>query len=105
MSNTTLPRVGDGALRDLTRRIEDAIRALEKAPLAGAVIIGPVTFASTADVRVYHGLGRAPVGFWQVRKNFAVDVTDGLVPEAIDPANYITLRASLGGVSITLAVF
>jgi hypothetical protein len=103
--STNLPRLGDNELQRLTRLIEDALNRLESNPLNNAVVLGAQTINST-DTRVYHGLGRSVAGFWVVRGGGGATVFDGAVPETIDPANYITLRASTGGApAFTLAVY
>lgn len=104
MGNTALPLVGDADLQRLTQLIEDALNALEAKPLNGGVIITQAF--TTADNRVYHGLGRPAQGYLIVRKSFAVDIFEGAVPETVDPGNYVTLRASAGGAgNISVLVF
>jgi hypothetical protein len=100
--NTVLPRFGERSQVDLIERLERAINALEASPLAGAVVLAPQAIGVT-DTRVYHGLGQAPRYFWVVRSSADVRVFDGAVPEATDPQNYITLRAS-SAQTVTLAV-
>jgi hypothetical protein len=104
MGNTALPRVGDAELQRLTALIEDALNALEEKPLANAVII-PVTFTAAypAGVRVYHGLGRAPVGYFVVNTLNAFGwLTQIPTPNEPDPRNYITL--GYGSTANTLIV-
>lgn len=101
VNNTALPRVGDAANQRLIGILETSLNALEASPLAGAVVVTQTI--GTGDTRVYHGLGRVPAYFWVVRRAADVRVFDGAVPEAIDPANYITLRAS-SSQTVSLAV-
>lgn len=102
MGNTALPRIGDGPTQDLINRLEIALNDLEAHPLAGLVLVTqPVT---TADGRVYHGLGQPAQGYFVVRSSAPVIVVDGTVPETTDPRNYVSLRAS-GSAMVTLAVF
>lgn len=99
--NTVLPRFGERSQLDLIERLERALNALEASPLNGAVVVTQAI--GVADTRVYHGLDRIPRYFWIVRRAADVRVWDGAVPEAVDPANYITLRAS-SAATVTLAV-
>jgi len=108
--NTALPRLVAtamaalvGALNQIIDRIERALNVLEAHPLAGMAIVTQ-TIGAAADTRVYHGLGRAALGYFIVRCSADVRVCDGLVSEAIDPANYVSLRAS-SAQTVTLAVF
>lgn len=104
MVTTDLPRVGDTDLQRLTSLIEDALNALQSNPLNNAVVL-PLQLVNTTDTRVYHGLGRVPIGFFPVRCAVSgVTVADGVTAETLDPFNYISLRAS-AGVAVSLAVF
>jgi hypothetical protein len=106
VSNTALPRFGDAQTQDLINRLEIALNALESQPLAGATIV-PVTFTAAypAGVRVYHGLGRVPKGYFVVNTANAFGLlTEIPVPTEPDPRNYITL--GYGSAAVTLvAVF
>ena len=93
MSNTVLPRAGAREVQDLADRVERALNALEGGPLANAVVLPP-QLIGTGDTRVYTGLGRAVQYYWVVRATADVRVFDGAVPEATDPGNYVSLRAS-----------
>jgi hypothetical protein len=103
MANTALPRFGDAKLDLLINQLEISLNDLEGAPLAGAVIL-PRQLVGASDTRIFHGLGRPVAGYWIVGSNVDVRVADGAVPEAIDPRNYFTLRASTAAV-LGLAVF
>lgn len=102
MSNTALPRVGDAQLQRLIGIVETALNALESSPFAGAVLIRQAI--GVTDTRVYTGLGHAVSGYFLVRATADVRVFDGAVPEAIDAANYVSLRAS-SAQTVTLAVY
>lgn len=101
---TTLPRDGTVIQREIQDKTERAIRQLEASVLDGMTLV-PATVNAT-DTRVYHGLGRVPLGYWIVRcASVGVTVADGLSPETADPQNYIILRCSAGTTALTLAVF
>lgn len=101
--NTVLPRVAVPGMLDLVDRMERSLNELEAAPLAGAVVLPPQTIGTT-DTRVYHGLGRQVRYFWVVDAAADVRVFRGAVAETVDPANYISLRAS-SAATVSLAVF
>lgn len=105
MGNTALPRVGDGPLQRLTQLIEDALNDLEGKPLTGVVVLAPIAFpAFPATVRVYHGLGRAPVGWLVVKNSAFISFADVTTPAETDQANYAVLACNLAA-TLTLAVF
>lgn len=93
MGNTVLPRFGDQRQLDALDRTERALNELEGSPLAGAVVL-PSQLVGTTDTRVYHGVGRQVRYFWVVDSSVDVRVFRGLVAEQVDPANYVSLRAS-----------
>ena len=109
--NTALPRLVAetiqalvGALNQIIDRVERALNVLEAHPFAGMVLATQVV--TTADTRVYHGLGRIPIGYFIVRASAGAVVFDSpTAPETIDPSNYIVLRATSGTPTVTLAVF
>jgi hypothetical protein len=103
MANTALPRVGDAQLQRLIGILEDALNAIEAAPLAGVTLLPPVPVDSI-DTRVYHGLGRPARGYWVVGNPAGTFVFDGRIAEIVDPFNYFTLRATVPG-TVSLAVF
>lgn len=106
MGNTALPRTGDAKTDDLINRLESALNALEANPLNGAVFI-PVTFTAAfpVGVRVYHGLGRVPRGYFVVNTPNAFGLlTEIPQPNEPDPRNYITLSYGSAAVT-TVAVF
>jgi len=102
MTATALPRP-PASPNEVIVATEQAINALEAHPLAKVLILPSVTIG-TADTRVFHGLGQRISGYWLVRAPGNITVFDGLVPETVDPANFVTLRLS-GGATVALAVF
>lgn len=103
MTPTVLPR--QLSLPEALDRIERALNALERQPLLNGNII-PVTFTAAypAAVRVYHGLGRAPKGYYVINTGGNAFGLLTEVPPANepDPANYITL--AFGSAASTLIV-
>jgi hypothetical protein len=106
MGNTALPRFGDDRTQDLINRLEIAIQALEANPLAGLRVLQPIAFpAFPPTLRVYHGLGRAPQGWFVVRQSQFVFFADLTTPtNETDPANYSVLACN-AATTLTLAVF
>lgn len=103
MIGLNLPRFGSPIDRALDA-IEGFCRRVALMALADAVVLPP-QLINTTDTRIYHGLGRLPVGRFLVKNPGVGDVlADGLVPESKDPANFITLRMSFPG-TVTLIVF
>lgn len=103
MNFANLPRFGAPIDRALDI-IESTLRSLLAAPLTGAVVLAPQVINAT-DTRVYHGLGRRPRGAFMVQNpSVGAVLADGLVPESVDPSNFIVLRLSTA-VSVTLVVF
>lgn len=103
MTFPSLPRFS-GPIDRALDVIESALRRLAAAVLIDAVVLPP-TAINTTDTRVFHGLGRPPVGYLVVKNpGVAIVVADGLVPEAADPANFLTLRCSFPA-TVTLLVF
>lgn len=104
MSTSSLPRLGDSDLQQVTVAVEQSLNALEVHPLANLRILAP-TVVGANDTRIYHGLGQRLTGYFIVSAVGDVRLAVGAIPEAADPSNYFTLRASVGGISVTLAVF
>jgi hypothetical protein len=106
MGNTALPRYGDKKIDDLVNRLEIAINALEAHPLANLRIIS-VTFPAPvpATVRVYHGLGYRPSGYFVVNTQNAYPLlTEAPPANEPDPGNYITFGYSTAS-TVLIAVY
>lgn len=100
--NTVLPRVGDAQMQRLIDMLEKAINALEAASLNQAVTVTQAI--GFTDTRVYHGMGRVPIGYIGIRSDTPTTLYDGVVAETIDPANYISLRCSTAA-TVTILIF
>lgn len=84
--------------------VDTSLKKLAASPLVDAVVLPPQVI-NTTDTRIYHGLGRLPVGYFLVKSPSVVNVLgDGLVPESKDPTNYIVLRMAFSD-TVTLVVF
>lgn len=104
VTHTILPRIGDANLQRLADTTERSINKLEAHPFANVKILNNVVVGA-GDTRIYHGLGYKLTGYWIISAVGDVRLAVGAAPETADPSNYFTLRASVGGISINLAVF
>ena len=105
MSTTSLPRPpADPA--EVIVAVEQSLNALETHPLANLRIIS-VTFPAPvpATVRVYHGLGYKPVGYFVVNTQNAYPLlTEAPPTNEPDPQHYITFGYSTAS-TVLIAVF
>lgn len=98
-----IPSVDDVTTQTALTAIAGALGDLLAALLADARLVGPVAIG-TGDTRIRHGLGRQARGYFLVKSPADVRVFDGAIPEANDPANFVTLRLS-SAQTVTLVVF
>jgi hypothetical protein len=92
MISVQVPRTGNPETDRALSTVAEALSALAALPAnAGAPAIVSQAL-TTSDTRVYHGLGRAPLG-WLVCGQTA-DATVYEVSTSDAPSEYINLRAS-----------
>jgi hypothetical protein len=103
MRTPVLPRVADFTTQQALDAVAVTFDEIAAVSLLDGQLVGPIAIATT-DTRVRHGLGQRAQGYFLVKAPADVRIFDGATPEATDPANFITLRAS-SAQTVTLWVF
>lgn len=74
-------------------QVVEAVHALQDTITEYAIV--SVTFlAPDTDIEVTHGLGRAPLGYYPIRKSAACDVYDGTAPANRSNTRTVVLRGT-----------
>lgn len=86
------------------RSHHEALIELQRAPLAGAIILSGVELADEAETPVAHNLGRAPsfVTTSLVRGAVSTGRIDDIRTSSYDPRRFVVLKASGYGATVTV---
>lgn len=106
MKAPTVYRLDDPKAEQVRAEHHRAITELQRAPLAGAVVLKGVTLESGVATPVPHGLGRVPVFVREScpRGASSTGRVDEIRTSAYDAKKYIVLQATGWGATITVDV-